>query len=317
VVSFDQLALRCGEPAHRLQAWVADLVGEPIAPLQDLSGGAWRARSYPSEADWPPAHSFQEARKFVLRTDRGEWRLKFAGLDGESARKLPRARRLAEAGFAPETVGSRHGFVVERDLAHAVPLDLASYPRAKLIQRTADYLRFRTEAFPARPDDGASLSELLEMARINVGEALGARAAERLFAAADSVGELERRIRRVESDNRLHAWEWLVDADGELVKTDAVDHAHAHDLVGCQDIAWDVAGAIAEFALSLDEAEALRAETGADPELLDLLTPCYLAFQLGSYAMAAEAHGGWPAERDRLAAQRDRYAVALERRLAG
>jgi len=50
----------------------------------------------------------------------------------------------------------------------------------------------------------------------------------------------------------MHAWEWVV-VDGTFVKTDAVDHHAAHDLVGCQDLAWDIAGASHELGLELDE----------------------------------------------------------------
>ena len=41
------------------------------------------------------------------------------------------------------------------------------------------------------------------------------------------------------------------------MKTDALDHAFGHDLVGCQDIAWDLAGAAVEFDLDTEERETL------------------------------------------------------------
>jgi len=40
---------------------------------------------------------------------------------------------------------------------------------------------------------------------------------------------------------------------GRLIKADAVDHCRGHDLVGCQDPGWDLAGAAVE--LSLDAGE--------------------------------------------------------------
>jgi hypothetical protein len=85
-----------------------------------------------------------------------------------------------------------------------------------------------------------------------------------------------------------------------LAQTDAVDHHAAHDLVGAQDIAWDVAGAEAEWDLDDEAIQRLCQTVGADPEILDVLRPCYLAFQLGAYAMAAEAHAEWPEEAERL-----------------
>jgi hypothetical protein len=129
---------------------------------------------------------------------------------------------------------------------------------------------------------------------------------------------LERRVHRVETDNRLHAWEWLVLPDERILKADAHDHYAGHDLVGCQDIAWDVAGAVVELGLSEAERAKLCAvvedETGrpVDPDLLALLERCYLAFQLGDHALAADsASDSDPAEADRLNAAVERYARRL------
>jgi hypothetical protein len=115
-------------------------------------------------------------------------------------------------------------------------------------------------------------------------------------------------LRRVETDNRLHLWEWLATEDGRLLKADALDHHAAHDLVGCQDIAWDVAGARVEFGLAADEVAHLSAviEQAAglpvDRELVAFLQPCYLAFQLGAWSLSAGAVGGSEAARvDRAA----------------
>ena len=113
IVDFDALVLRARDPAHRLESWVAELVGEPKGPLDDISGGAWRRRLFAHEAEWPPAHVQQERRKFILRTEAGSWLLKFVGLGREGARKLDRARALHSAGFTPEVAGYRHGFLIE------------------------------------------------------------------------------------------------------------------------------------------------------------------------------------------------------------
>jgi hypothetical protein len=128
-------------------------------------------------------------------------------------------------------------------------------------------------------------------------------------------------MRRVEADNRLHAWEWLLPRDGRLLKTDAVDHHAAHDLIGCQDIAWDIVGAAVELELAPSERDRLCAvvegETGraVDPELLALLTPCYLAVQLGDRTLATEIVAAWQAEVDRLRAAANQYAARLRHEL--
>jgi hypothetical protein len=52
-----------------------------------------------------------------------------------------------------------------------------------------------------------------------------------------------------ESDNRMHRWEWIVTPSGDVVKTDALDHAHWLDGLGPQEQEWDVAGAVVELGL--------------------------------------------------------------------
>lgn len=266
----------------RLAGWVADLTGPAEAPPEDIAGGAWRARHFAAEADWPPVQAWQERRKFLLPAGGATWLLKFAGLGEEGERKAARARALAEAGFAPPVAGWRHGFLVERWLAEARPLDPTRTDHARLAARVTDYLAFRARAFPAGPGRGASPAALHAMARHNTREALGEDLARR-FECWDTaaLAALDRLARPVETDNRMQAWEWLAMPDGRLLKADAVDHHAAHDLIGCQDIAWDVAGAMVELGVT--------PEVGADPALLALMLPCYCAFRLGAWTMAAEA----------------------------
>jgi hypothetical protein len=321
-VGFDDLVLRAPDPAHRLEAWVADLVGEPVAPMADLSGGTWRKLHFSSEADWPPANTQQERRKFLLHAESGPWLLKFAGLGRYGAEKLDIARALAAAGFTPPVAGFCHGFVVERWLADVRPLRALPADRRGALERIGGYLGFRTGEFPAeRP--GASLEELAAMAARNIGLALGDKASERALAPwTPRIARLARFVRPMRTDNRLHRWEWLR-ADGRLVKADALDHHAAHDLIGCQDLAWDIAGAAAEFELSPEETERLcmiaEREAGRPvaPELLDFLGLCYLAFQLGAFSLAADAHGLNPAEAARLRGAAHRYTHRLQSRLEG
>jgi hypothetical protein len=154
------------------------------------------------------------------------------------------------------------------------------------------------------------------MLRHNAAEALGPEAGLAFEHLAGTASGLERRVRRVETDNRLHRWEWLQDRDGALLKTDALDHCAAHDLVGCQDIAWDIAGAAVELDLDADEQAELRARAGreaghaVDPDLLRFLIPCYAAYQLGAWTMARAADDD-PDEAVRLDREVARYARHL------
>jgi hypothetical protein len=170
----------------------------------------------------------------------------------------------------------------------------------------------------AAPRDPAALAEA---ARANAAEGLGpaaAAAAERLEAFLPRVSA---EARPAEVDARLAAWKWLVGPERRLVKCDALDHHAGHELTGCQDLLWDVAGAEAELGLSPREAlrlaEAARAlAPGADPALLPFYRVCYHALELGRWSFAA---GAAPpgAERRRREAARERHLRGLAGALAG
>ncbi len=294
--------------ARRLE----DVVGPALGPLEDLSGGAWRARLYAEEAHWPAVDAGAERLKFRLETARGAFRLKWAGLGGrEGAAKLARARALHAAGLSPEPLALRGGWLVEPWLEGARPLADTPADRGRAAAAVGAHLAFRARAFPAGEGDGADLRTLLAMARANAAEALGEEAARPLDAWEPRLAALAARGRRVWTDNRLHLHEWMLPPDGGLLKTDALDHARAHDLIGAQDVAWDVAGAQVELALDAAAAARLARDLVVDGERLAFHTLAYLAFQLGLWSMAADAHAGWPAEHARLLRARARYAGAL------
>lgn len=300
--------------APRLAAWVEDLTGPAIAPLQDLSGGAWRALRYACEADWPAVNAAQERRKFLLHSKRGAFLLKFAGLGAVGERKLARARRLGAAGFTVPPLGLRHGFLVEPWIGNFGTVRELS---PLFGDRLVSYLSYLAKLH-APPEAGADLPALLHMTEVNVAGGLGPRAAEALEPWRRALPRLAPQVRRVVTDNRLHPHEWIATADGRMLKTDALDHAEAHDLIGCQDIAWDVAGAAVEFDLDPDEADELWRAVDAGRRGADFLgfhRIVYLAFQLGATIMAADAHAGWPEEARRLASARDAYAEKLRRTL--
>jgi hypothetical protein len=214
-------------------------------------------------------------------------------------------------------VGYRHGFLVERWQGDLPSLDRQSGGRDRLLRLVGRYLGFRARHFPAAAERGASLVRLWEMARYNTGLALGEKMARRLDRFAPMLESLARRVRRIETDNRTHTWEWLWAPDGRLLKTDALDHHAAHDFVGCQDVAWDVVGAAVELGLSPGERDRLcgriEAETGrsVDSGLLMLLAPCYLALQLGDHTLSTEIVADQPSEATRLRAAAAWYRERL------
>jgi hypothetical protein len=287
---------------ERLPVWLEELVGGLVEPLVELSAGSWRSLRYASEDDWPPSFVQQERLKFLARTTTGAWLARFVGLGEAGEQAFDLARVTSAAGFTPELAGLVHGFLVER-WVDARPLDVRAIDRGYLIDRVGRYLALRATRLAAA---GASCPDLIAMMRRNVTLGVGAARATEL---ADQLAPVA--MKPVQIDGKLHAWEWLVQRDGTLLKADAYDHHASHDLIGCQDIAWDVVGAATELDLDAGEELQLAARAGTDPQRLAFLRPCYLAFQLGRAAFAADTDAAEAARLRRAAA---RYAELLTSR---
>lgn len=305
-----------------LAKWAEDLTGTSEAAPEDLSAGRWRERFFPDRSRWPPAHLQQERRKVLLAAGGRRWLLKFAGLGRYGREKLALAEPLAREGFIPEISGLRHGFLVGPWLDEARPLPLVpDVDRAALLDIVARYLAFRAERFPSGSERrGARPGKLFEMASHNAGKALGGEAASALEPWRERLAELEGLERPILTDNRMHAWEWLALPDGRIVKADALDHHHGNDLVGEQDVAWDLAGAAVELEMTEDEVEEVARQGGVRASSLQrrFYTLAYLAFQLGYYTFAAEALAGMDAEEaGRMRRAEERYAARLRRCLTG
>jgi hypothetical protein len=325
VVEFEELFLAPGS-AWPLERWVEDLTGPADGPLEDLGAGRWRDRFF-SNGDRPPAHLQQERRKYLLTARGKTWLLKFAGLGHYGRERLELARELEKGGFTPPVSGLRHGFLVSPWLDRARPLPLVpDVDREALLDRVARYISFRARRLPAQGRPGASPAKLLEMATFNAGEALGPQASEALGVWKDAwkekLPELASLARPVLTDNRMHAWEWLVTPEGKILKADALDHHAGNDLVGAQDPAWDLAGAIVELDLSDEERGRLvemlersrRVKT--PPDQLRFYTHAYLAFQLGWHALAAQALEGIdPGEAGAMRKRAESYSERLRREL--
>ncbi|PDT83004.1 hypothetical protein CO676_15665 [Sinorhizobium sp. BJ1] len=319
VVDLDELVLGGGPAPQRLDAWVSELVGPLRQPLQEISGGGWRSMLQGRQKSWPPADPRFERRKFLARTADGTWLVKFAGLGDVGQRKLENARLLAEAGFTPPVFGLCHGFLVQKWVV-AEPLAPSDFHRTEFVEHLGRYLAFRARRLPRPAARGASLAMLCEMAVANTGEAFGEAVAARLKSLLSRTLRDDLPVMPVDTDSRLHRWEWLAGKNGFL-KADALDHSAAHDLVGPQDIAWDVAGATVEFDLTPQETAALRAVVSdrcgraVDAELQKALELFYLAFQLGLWTSAK--FGAAFDEVPRLDAVVARYAKLLLRRIEG
>lgn len=308
-------------PAHRARwARAARHVApfDPVAllggPLEDLSAGRWRAHLFEGPSVWPAVHAQQERLKYL--SGDGERLFKFAGLGRYGDAALERSRALEAAGFGAPTLGLVRGFLVQAWLRGARPLPVAgAVDRRMLVRRAMEYAGLVSRGLPRAPRSiGAAPDALLAMARHNVSVALGPQAAAALERWAPLLPRLAAGAHPVATDGRCHAWEWLVLRDGRLLKTDGIDHHAGHDLVGCQDVAWDVAGLTVELGLDPDErGRVARAAGRHDEAALGFHEDCYLAFHLGRCLLAARAAAG--REAVRLDAEARRYAARLERSL--
>src|SRR5690606_17934091 len=204
-------------------------------PPVDVSAGRWRDHAQITPR--PPCFAQQERRKFLVCGGNGPLLLKFIGLGRYGRRKRELARARSEASFTPRLRGERYGFLAVEWRADAAPWRPS---REALIVHLAGYLGFRAKHFAG--GEGASLARLASMARENATLALGEEAG-RMLERRCELEQLAREAAPMAVDGRLHNWEWIADCSGAPLKTDAVDHHAGHDLVGCQDIAWDVAGA--------------------------------------------------------------------------
>jgi hypothetical protein len=289
------------------------------AALVDASGGLWRRLAYASEGECPAAHPGHERRKYLC-LPRRSWKageptlVKFEGLAryGRAARE--RARRLAAAGFGPQPRRLRHGFL-ETDWLGGRPLAAGDYgPRVR--DRIAAYV-----AHLARTESGAGpvpFEALAALIRVNSEETIGPDARP-LVARLLRSETLVRAGAAIAVDGRMLPHEW-VECGGRLLKTDALDHHHDHWFPGCQDVAWDVAGASVEFGLDPSAERDLVAACAralAQDELAQRVPfhrAAYLAFRAGYSAFAASSLGASPDGR-RFAALRERYRAALLRTL--
>jgi hypothetical protein len=274
---------------ERLRSWIEAAVG-PILRWDDVSGGGWRPFWSAAESDWPAVNPMWERSKYRVRTRKGDWLVRFAGLGSIGEEKLAIARLLEREGFGAEVGGLTHGWLIQRWHDEA-------RPTRPTMDELAAYLRLRA-CLPS--EQGASLDALVTMVRRN---------APNLHGWNPEVETPQSKVRPVCIDGRMQAHEWLRLPGGQLLKADALDHHQGHDLVGCQDLAWDVAGAIIELGLSAHEARGLEQALGVVPELTAFYRIAYAAFQLGAHRMSETMVDAVEAERHRTAARR--YELAL------
>ena len=239
---------------------------------------------------WPPVHPQHERQKGVPVGAPGEVR-KFVGLGSYGTVVFRRAIKAAEAGFAVPVFGIRDGYL---RMARLSPASMMSRRGTRaLAEAVLRYLPWRVAAMQtgARADTAA----VLELLRVNAQERFGPTHDGALLR-LDRLARASAAQPAVIIDGHLAPWEWLQTPRG-VVKVDTAEHGDDHFQPGPQDIAWDVAGVLAEFAWTAPERASLIARLSTamkDPGLADRLhwmRPCYLAARLGYDSMAADSLG--------------------------
>jgi hypothetical protein len=265
----------------------------------DLCAGRWRDFSRTQRDEMPMVWGQRERSKY-LSSDRRVLR-RFVGYPPYGEPVAERAEILALAGFSPAVLDYREGFLSQRwDGGRYFPI-LGIRP----VERIAEYLAFRARSFPVR----STADDLEHMLRANVAEAAGVELPSdlRLEVVAPTV-----------CDGSLAAHEWLLSANGRILKTDSTDHGDDHLFPGPCDSAWDLAGAIIEWSFDANERERLlssyRALTGDDASArLATYELAYAAFRVGCMRMAKLSAD--PSDAELLARAERRYEDHLRRKL--
>jgi hypothetical protein len=270
-------------PRHR--SYVEPFRAGDVVPhgARDLSGGLWR-EVVACDAAVQPQH---ERRKYL--DDGVLW--KFAGLAHYGRAKLQRACDLFSESFVPQPLGFENGFILSRwaEGTPACGIDEA------LLDTMARYLACLSERYDTgRPAD---TDKLVEMIRVNTGLECAAPVHESTTVAVDG---------------RMLPQEWIRTARG-WIKTDALDHHDDHFFPGCQDIAWDIAGAAVEFEFDAYVLAERFLRLRPDRKLVERLSfyrTAYLAYRIG-YATLAEQTVSDSRDAQRFADLRNRYRRLL------
>ena len=121
--------------------------------------------------------------------------------------------------------------------------------------------------------------------------------------------------RPVVADGRMQPHEWLQTAHGPMLKIDSGSHGDDHFFPGVTDIAWDLAGAIVEWRMNVEQVDSFldlyRRASGDDAgSRIGGFVTAYAAFRSAYCRMAANALQGSD-EQARLEEAAAQYAATL------
>ena len=243
-----------------------------------IGGGEWRRYLLARETRWPASWTSFERLKYLSESAAGGPRIfKFLGLGHYGERVFEREALVAAAGFAPPPRMEHHGYVsyplvsgramCAEDLSESV------------LARMAAYCAFRLQNFTA---ELSQMDSVQQMAEHNLKELQFEMPVKLAMA------------HPVLPDARMAPHEWLLTSAGQMLKTDSGSHGDDHFFPGVTDIAWDLAGAIVEWKMELDQAEIFlemyRRASGdnAAPRIAGFIQ-AYAVFRCAYCMMAANA----------------------------
>jgi hypothetical protein len=252
----------------------------PAAAKIYCAGGYWRQNRFVDQRHWPACWTQLERTKYSS-ADRHSL-FKFEGFGRYGAAVCRRAEELSRAGFAPPVLSYENGFI-EYETLPGRPMS-AGDCSPLVLARLAEYCAFRAATQTTSAPGPVSLQSMLQH---NLLVGLGVEN----FQLALPLEKL------VTADSRMMPHEWIT-SGGQLMKTDGASHGDDHLFPGATDIAWDLAGVIAEWNLERRQQEFFLREyqrrSGDNPALrLPAYLLAYSVFRMAFCRMGAAAVGAW------------------------
>jgi hypothetical protein len=252
----------------------------PAAAETYCASGYWRQSRFADEREWPACWTPLERNKYFSSGRRSLF--KFEGFGRYGAAVCRRAEELSQAGFAPPVLSYENGFV-EYETIPGRPMS-AGDCSLLLLARLAEYCAFRAATQTASALGPVSLQSMLQH---NLLLELGVENFQ-----------LDLPLEKlVIADSRMMPHEWIT-SGGQLMKTDGASHGDDHLFPGATDIAWDLAGVIAEWNLGRGQQEFFLHEyqrrSGDNPaRRLPAYLLAYSVFRMAFCRMGTAAMGAW------------------------
>jgi hypothetical protein len=267
-----------------------------------FANGDWRSEFAVDEDSWSATWVQLTPPKYIAQDCGSIW--KFEGLGTHGHLAFLRAHALAQNQYGPRLVGRSGGFVAyERVLGESLIHDDLD---ENVMECIARYLAFRKSRFAC---EHIEASELELMAVHNVCQLLSVELQDFHLATEQTII----------CDSRMMPHEWIRAENNGILKTDGTSHGDSHFFPGPCDIAWDIAGAIIEWRMSLQQRSrfiSLYESHSGDRvrERVNSYAIAYIAFQ-AAYAKMAWNSISDAAEKVRFEREFERYISALKRAL--